>query len=177
MRPSKHIRRMNRAALEPLITTALVAIAGVLAWLFWIGDPCLGAAIANNWTARIPSDVAPPPASSTEFVVIENPYGIMTCHHWPTAAEQVLGVSLFVIIILAIGWLAALRVTQRPLLTAAAISALALLVAVVLLSWARWESAEVLLPIQLFAVLVLFLIAAGIAMFGAWITLRFTRRA
>ena len=180
MRSTKHIRPMNRATLGSVAATTLMAVAGVLVWLFWLGDPCLGTTIANHWTMKDPSTVSPtPPADSGGAVVIENPYGIKTCDYWPTPADEALSTAAFAIVVLAIGWLAARRIRQRPLLAAAAITLLALSIAVSLQYWARWDDLlrMELLRSELFAMAVYFLAAVCVAMLGAWIAIRFTRRA
>ena len=166
---------MNRAARGPLITTALTAVTGVLAWMFSIGDPCLGTHIANRWRLKNPPDVALPVVAQPDAVAVENPYGILTCHHWPTAADHVLNLLVFAIVTFAIGWLAARRIPHRPLLMAATITTTAMLIALSLQAWAHWERIT-FLKFPLLASLVFFLIAAGIAMLGAWAAVRFTPR-
>jgi hypothetical protein len=177
---------MTHAALKSTVTTALMGVAGVLAWMFWLGDPCLGTAIANHWAVKNPPSVAPlPHAGSTDTIVVENPYGFMTCDHWPTAADQVLKFSVLAIVAFTIGWLAARRISHRPLLAAAAITASAMLTALSLQYWARWESVASLhsaeglrlLWLELLASLALFLLAAGITTVGAWVAIRVTRGA
>jgi hypothetical protein len=173
---------MKRPAFRPVTTTTLMGVAGVLVWLFWLGDPCLSTTIANHWTAKSPPTVSPtPPAgSSADFVVVENPYGIKTCHYRPTPADEVLNTSVFAIIAFAIGWLAARRISHRPVLAAAAITTAAMSIAVSLQYWSAWKdvgpSRLELLRFELLAVLVFLLVASGISMLGAWITLRFSRR-
>ena len=175
MRAAEHIRGVNRASSGPLITTALAAVAGVLAWLFWIGDPCLGTHIANRWGLKNLSEVVPSPVVPIGAVSVENPYGIRTCHYWPTAADQVVNVLVFAILIFSIGWMTARRIPHRPLLIASAMSTTAMLIALSLQAWAQWERIT-FSGSPLLAVLVIILIAAIIAMLGAWFAVRFTRR-
>ena len=159
-----------------------MAIAGVLLWLFWIGDPCLGTEIANHWTMKNPPAVSPtPPTDSADLVVVENPYGIKTCHYWPTGAREVFNAATFAIVAFAIGWIAARNIRQRPLLAAAAITTVALSVAVSLQYWVTWDDVNAsrleLLRFELLALPVFFLAAIGVAMLGVLIGLRLTRRA
>jgi ABC-type Na+ efflux pump permease subunit len=171
---------MNRPAPKLIVSTALMAIAAMLVWLFSIGDRCLATHIANHLTERNPRVIASTPlAESTDDVQVENPYGVMTCHYQATSAEQVLNVSVFAIVCFAIGWLTARRIPHRPLLIAAAITTMTMLIALSLQYWVHREDIDALraeaFP-RLLAVLVFFLIASGIAMFGAWAGLRFSRR-
>ena len=185
MRSPKHIRFMNRSALKPIVSTALIAIAAVLFWLFSVGDPCLSAYVANHWTEKNPPVTAPVPAAgSTGYVVIENPYGIMSCDYWPTPVDQFFSISVFAIVAFGIGWLTARRIPHRPLFTAAAITAAAMLFALLLQYLVRLKSITSLhsaeglrlFQMELLLSLLFFLAASGIAMFGAWVATRSSRR-
>jgi hypothetical protein len=186
VRSPKHIGHMNRHSLKPIVSTALMAIAAVMVWLFWIGDRCLATHISNHWAEKNPPVIAPTTATgSSDYVEVEDPYGIGTCHYQNTGAGEVLNVTAFAIVAFAIGWLTARRIQHRPLITSAAIVSLAMLIVLLLQYSVRWEDIQAMRSagspefrrVHLLAVLVFFLVASGIAMFGAWITLRFTRRA
>jgi hypothetical protein len=177
MRSPKHIRLMNRSEIKTTLSTAVMAVTGVLVWLFWFADPCLGTTISNHWTAKNLADAAPPPPPDSDgLVAIENPYGIATCDHWPSASDQVLELSVFAIVAFAIGWIAARRIARRPLLAAAAITSTAMLIALSLQYWAHSAEASRLLRLELLASLVVILLAAAIAILGAWIAIRRARR-
>jgi hypothetical protein len=84
----KQIRKVNRTTFNSALQMALIATFAILAWLFGAADPCLGTDIASHWTTESPVEVAPAVAQDQgeNVVVVENPYGIRTCHYWPNAA-------------------------------------------------------------------------------------------
>jgi hypothetical protein len=78
---------MSRASINATLQTALLALAAVLIWQFWLADPCLDNDLSNRWALNIPAQTSP--AAISDGVVIENPYGKETCDVWPTAMDSI----------------------------------------------------------------------------------------
>jgi hypothetical protein len=162
---------------------AFLVVAGVLCWLFTVGDPCLDTAISNQLTPKAPAELprVPAVAEVDGQVVVDNPYGIYaraTCDYWPTAKDHVVSASVLVVLLFGIGWFTARRVPNRAILTAAGVTAGALAIALVLKVWARFTMADIiLLRIELMLALIACAVGAGIAMLGAWLSGKLIRRA
>ena len=169
-RCSPQIYGVTRADIRTLAWLAPLAAALVFWWLFR-ADPCLD----NEIGSRLRDMHAPEVGAS---VVIDNPYGILTCDYWPDATDHVITWGLIGVIALLIGFLSARNFQQRARTRAAliAFSALALagtssvLAYLPRLDFEQWGYGPLL-----FQVLVLLAVAAGAAML-AWFAAMFTLR-
>jgi hypothetical protein len=182
---SKHIWFMNRSAIKSTIQLTLIAVNVVLFWLFGFSDPCLGTEISNHFTAHDPPVIAPVTGGTYDAtVVVENPYGIKTCHYWRTTANDITSELVLGLFLFSIGWFAARRVPQRPLLTAAGVTVFALVFALALQFFARFDgnlyfshTRSDLIQLDFLLVLVVIMVGACVAMLGAWVSRVFVHRA
>jgi len=71
------------AWLAPLATS-------LSAWWVLRSTPCLEFHWQNQWSRWFPPTPRPiGPAARADTVVVENPYGIVTCDHWPETSDDV----------------------------------------------------------------------------------------
>jgi len=170
---------MSRATINATLQTALLALAAVLIWQFWLGDPCLDNDLSNRLALNIPAQTSP--ATISNSIVIENPYGKETCDVWPTAMDSIITMTVLALVLFGVGWLSARRLPQRPYLTAASVTLFALTVSQALAIFARFDEFESLFSGRVGAaartevlalLLVVFAGGAGVATLGAWLARR-----
>ena len=160
-------------------TLAWLAPLGVLLSLWWVWrtNPCLDNQLGNQWEQWFPP---PAPSIGPDAMVVENPYGILTCDFWPQPYHHVITLVLLVFISGLVGFLAASRFEQYPVKRGAVVMigslTLAMIVANVaflpgLLRGADQYSHEIA-AIQLAVSLAVVVIGALIATLAAWLTLK-----
>ena len=154
----------------------------LMVWWVFRSDRCLGSEISNAWNTWYPPVVEyeVPPPGAPGAVVVENPYGISTCHYDPDAKHYVVTFSTLALISLFIGLLCAWNFQQRAEVRAAAITfgtALPALLFDVLAYFPRhleFFVNEGLRPLALTALILLVLAVAAGAL--AWLAARLTLR-
>jgi hypothetical protein len=105
------------------VRTLPLALALMFSWVFR-ADRCLGREISNVWNTWYPPVVEPvaPQPGGADTVVVENPYGISTCHYLPDASYYAIMFAIFAFISLFIGYLCAWNFQQCAQMRAAAIA-------------------------------------------------------
>ena len=99
---------MSRADVRTFAWLLPLALALVLGWMFR-ADPCLDEEIARNWDAQAPRVVEPFAATPVDpdIVVVENPYGLESCHPVRNGFEEVATIATLFVIVLFLGFLCA----------------------------------------------------------------------
>jgi hypothetical protein len=176
-----------------LRTIGWLAPLGLLLSLWWIfrSSPCLDNHLAARWQRWFPSvsvAAARPsaPEEGTGVVVVENPYGILTCDHWPTLPDHVITGLLWWGFTALIGFLAARTLEHDAAKRAASITGAGLALAFVisgiaylpgLLRDAGHLGGYVPAAIEIGLSLAFILVGALHSGFVAWLTLRWRARA
>jgi len=160
---------------------APLAVLLVLCWLFFSADTSFDYQIRSRVRDMIPASPPAILAVPSDPVAVENPYGLITSHHWPTAVDYGIHCALLVCILLLIGFLSAQNFQEHARSRAAKIAFVSLLFPLAfnaLLESRGFESdlhyygyAKVFVPIL--AELVLITVVSMLAWAGAAFTLKF----
>jgi hypothetical protein len=149
-------------------------------WWMYRLNPCLDDDLVSRvhgWLPREPETAAIP--SGPDAVVIENPYGIQACDHWPSVTDHWITLITLLLVSGLVGFFAA-RFEHRPVRKAALVMAGAMIPAVLLsylvylpdmLQYAQYRGYAQAM-IEMSAGLGIAFVAGALAALAAWLRVR-----
>lgn len=114
------IASMNASALGRLLLVSLVSMGASFAWVYLIGDRCIGHAIQTRWFPpsweEMLADTRTISGEST--VIVRSPYSLSHCADFPTPLKRVIRLVSFAGLMFALGVWTARWVRVRPIYSA-----------------------------------------------------------